>query len=56
MDAITKKKIKGINFYYYVETKRIDGKSRYVNQKYLGSAEKLLKIVSDSGKSLQDLV
>lgn len=56
MGTITKKKIKGINYYYYVETKRIDGKSRYVNQKYLGSADKLLKMVSDSGKSLQDQV
>lgn len=56
MGTITKKKIKGINYYYYVETKRIDGKSRYVNQKYLGSADKLLKMVSDSDKSLQDQV
>lgn len=56
MGTITKKKIKGINYYYYVETQRIDGKSRYVNQKYLGSADKLLKMVSDSGKSLQDQV
>ena len=56
MGTIIKKKIKGINYYYYVETKRIDGKSRYVNQKYLGSADKLLKLVSDSGKSLQDQV
>lgn len=56
MGTIIKKKIKGINYYYYVETRRIDGKSRYVNQKYLGSADKLLKMVSDSGKSLQDQV
>lgn len=27
-----------------------------MNQKYLGSADKLLKVVSDSGNSLQDQV
>ena len=56
MGTIIKKKIKGINYYYYVESKRIDGKSRYVNQKYLGSADKLLKMALESGKSLQDQV
>lgn len=56
MGTIIKKKIKGINYYYYVESKRIDGKSRYVNQKYLGSADKLLKMASDNGRSLQDQV
>ena len=56
MGTIIKKKIKGINYYYYVETKRIDGKSKYVNQKYLGSADKLLKMASDNGKSIQDQV
>ena len=56
MGTIISKKIKGINCYYYVESKRIDGKSKYVNQKYLGSADKLLKMVNKSGKSLQDQV
>ena len=56
MGTIIKKKIKGINYYYYVESKRIDGKSKYVNQKYLGSADKILKMVNESGKSLQDQV
>ena len=56
MGTIIKKKIKGINYYYYVETKRINGKSKYVNQKYLGSADKLLKMALDNGKSLQDQV
>lgn len=56
MGTIIKKKIKGINYYYYVESKRINGKSKYVNQKYLGSADKLLKIAADSSKSLQDQV
>lgn len=56
MGTIIKKKIKGINYYYYVESKRIDGKSKYVNQKYLGSADKLLKMVRESEKPLQDQV
>ena len=56
MGTIIKKKIKGINYYYYVESKRINGKSRYVNQKYLGSADKILRIAVDSGKSIQDQV
>lgn len=56
MGTITKKKIKGINYYYYVESKRINGKSKYVNQKYLGTADKLLKMAVDSGKSIQEQV
>lgn len=56
MGTIIKKKIKGINYYYYVESKRVDGKSKYVNPKYLGSADKLLKMANESGKTLQNQV
>ena len=56
MGTIIKKTIKGINYYYYVESKRINGKPKYVNQKYLGSADKLVKMASDNGKSIQDQV
>lgn len=56
MGTIIKKKVKDINYYYYVESKRVDGKPRYVNQKYLGSADKLLKLATDSQKALQDQV
>lgn len=56
MGTIVKKKIKDKSYYYYVESKRVNGKARYVNQKYLGSADKLLNMVTDSGKSLQDQV
>lgn len=56
MGTIIKKKIKGINYYYYVESKRIDGKSKLVNQKYLGSADKLLQMAMDTGKSIQEQV
>lgn len=43
MGSITKKRIKGNNYYYYVESRRVNGKPRIVNQVYLGTAEKLLK-------------
>ena len=56
MGTIIKKKIKDTNYYYYVESKRVNGKPKYVNQKYLGSAEKILAMAADSGKSLQDRV
>lgn len=56
MGTIIKKNIKGQTYYYYVESKRINGKPKYVNQKYIGSAEKLLKLIENSGKSLQDQV
>jgi transposase len=39
MASIIKKKIKNKIYYYYVESKRINGKPTYVNQKYLGTAE-----------------
>lgn len=43
MGTISKKKIKGNNYYYYVESRRVNGKPRIVNQVYLGTAEKILK-------------
>ena len=45
MGSIIKKKIKNNIYYYYVESKRINGKPRVVNQKYLGPAEKVLQAV-----------
>ena len=56
MGTIIKKKIKGQNYYYYGESKRVDGKPKLVNQKYLGSAEKILQLASATDKSLQDQV
>lgn len=56
MGSIIKKKIKNQLYYYYVESKRIDGKPKLVNQKYLGSAEKLLSMVLSAGKPLQERV
>ena len=43
MASIIKKKIKNNIYYYYVESKRINGKPKHVNQKYLGTAETIYK-------------
>lgn len=56
MGTLIKKKIKGQIYYYYVESKRINGKPRLVNQKYLGTADKLVLLAVGSQKSLQDQV
>lgn len=56
MGSIIKKKIKENNYYYYVESKRVDGKPKYVNQKYLGTAEKLLERILASEVPLQQRV
>lgn len=56
MGSIIKKKIKGYIYYYYVESKRIDGKPKLVNQKYLGTADKLLEKITLSETSLQNRV
>lgn len=42
MASIIPKKIKKNTYYYYVESKRINGKPKFVNQKYLGTAEAVL--------------
>lgn len=55
MGTIRKKTIKGNNYYYYVESKRIDGKPKNVNQMYLGSADALLKLKSQSAVPLQEM-
>ena len=56
MASIIPKKIKNHTYYYYVESKRINGKPKLVNQKYLGTAEKLLEIVLSAGKPLSERV
>jgi len=53
LGSIIKKKIKNHNYYYYVESKRIEGKPKYVNQKYLGTAENLLKKLTSTDVPLQ---
>ena len=42
MATITKRKVKGHVYYYLVEGKRVDGKSRLVKQQYLGRAEQVV--------------
>ena len=39
MATMTKRKVKGHMYYYLVDGKRVDGKSRLVKQQYLGRAD-----------------
>lgn len=48
MPSIIKKKIKNNIYYYYVESKRIDGKPKYVNQKYLGTAQTVFEKINSN--------
>jgi transposase len=48
MATIICKKRGAHSYYYYVESARINGKSRIVNQKYLGSAETVLEKISSN--------
>ena len=50
MATIIKKRVKGNIYYYYVESRRVNGKPRIVNQKYLGTAESILEKVSSRSK------
>ena len=56
MASIIKKPVKKYTYYYYVESKRIDGNPKLVNQKYLGTAEKVLEKVNAAEKRLQERV
>lgn len=56
MGSIIKKKIKNRLYYYYVESKRIDGKPKLINQKYLGTADKLLSMALAAESPLQKRV
>ena len=51
MVHLHKKKIKGHTYYYIRETRWVDGTSKVIWQKYLGSAEKILKVFERSGQS-----
>jgi hypothetical protein len=54
MGSIIKKKINGNIYYYYVESKRINGKPTLVNQKYLGTEKQFIEKALDNNKTLQD--
>jgi len=56
MGTIIKKKIKNHSYYYYAESRRVDGKPKLVNQKYLGTAEKVLEKALAAEKPLQERV
>jgi transposase len=56
MGTIIKKKVKNGSYYYYVESKRINGKPKFVNQKYLGTAEKVLAKALSYEQPLQERV
>ena len=56
MASIINKKVKGYKYFYYVESKRVRGKPTLVNQKYLGTAEKILEKVLMAERSLQEQV
>ena len=47
MAYIIKKKIKANTYYYLVESKRINGKPKFVWQKCLGTAEKIKKLYNE---------
>lgn len=44
MVTIVKKKVKGKNYWYAVESARVDGKPRIVWQLYLGPAERIIEV------------
>jgi transposase len=48
MSYLQKKKIRGHVYYYYTETKRIDGKSTKVQQIYLGTPDQILERCSST--------
>jgi transposase len=45
MATISKRKMNGRNYYYLVESARVNGKPRLVKQKYLGTAESIEKAI-----------
>ena len=53
MASLVKKHIKRKPYYYAVESKRVNGKPRIVNQTYLGSVETILKKIHSSEKAIE---
>ena len=53
MASIIKKKIKNQTYYYYAESKRVNGKPTLVNQKYLGTAKKLMESIRSTGRPVE---
>ena len=49
MASIIKKKVKNYTYYYLVESARVNGKPRIVNQKYLGTAKNIARAIDNIG-------
>ena len=47
MGSIIKKKVKKYHYYYFVESARVNGKPRIVNQVYLGTADTIMQKMND---------
>lgn len=54
MGTIVDKPVKGYNYYYYVESARVNGKPKYVNQVYLGTAERVREMAVAYKTPLQE--
>src|SRR5205807_8590114 len=48
MATIIRKTIRGHRYYYLVQTAWVNGRSRYVKQRYLGKAEDIGKLLEQS--------
>jgi transposase len=48
MSSLVKKSIKGNQYYYIVDSKRINGKPRVVNQVYIGSVDSVIELLKES--------
>ncbi len=53
MASLVKKVMKGKKYYYAVESKRVDGKPRIVNQVYLGTADTILKKIQAAEEPIE---
>lgn len=54
MSSIIKKKVKKYTYYYRVESARVNGKPRIVNQQYLGTADDIAKAVYSYNGEIPD--
>ncbi|NLB56691.1 MAG: IS1634 family transposase [Lentisphaerae bacterium] len=54
MGTIINKPVKEYHYYYYVESARINGKPKYVNQVYLGTAERVREMAVAYKTPLQE--
>lgn len=48
MATLVRKTIRGHNYYYAVQTAWVNGRSRYVQQRYLGKADDILRLFDEA--------